>query len=159
MACIFWPTGGNWWEGVFPPVPTAHFGVLMQQLNISFEPGLAERYESARECLLTNVYQSGHTRVAGMLDMAPSKLTEKLAGLRSDGKASGITLDELERYIAKTGDLQVIHYLAAKYCRDPNVVKNEALSRVAELMERLPGLLAAAGLDASSKPNRRGGRA
>lgn len=118
----------------------------MQQMSLAFEPGLAQRHDSLRECLATQVYQRGHGRIAGQLDLAPSKLTEKLAGLRSDGKASGITIDELERYIERTSDHTPIYYLIDKYLRDPQVQQAEALAKLAQLAEVLPGLMKAAGL-------------
>lgn len=118
----------------------------MNQLSLAFEPGLGERFAKLRECLATQIYQRGLVRVAGRLDMAPSKLTEKLAGMDAGGKPRGVTLDELEEYIEREKDVTPILYLAAKYCRDPNVVQAEAMASLASIAERLPGLMAAAGL-------------
>lgn len=125
---------------------------MSQQLTLSLEDGLSSRWESLRECMATQVYQRGHGRVAGKLDLSPSRLTEKLAGLRSDGKASGITLDELERYVDVTGDHTPILYLVDKHLRDPQAQQAEALARLAALAESLPALLAAAGV---SSPRRK----
>lgn len=125
----------------------------MNQLSLMFEPGLAERYATLRECMTTQVYSSGLVKVSGKLDMAPSKLTEKLAGMDSSGAVRGMTLDELERYISITGDVTPVHYLAAKFCRDPQVVQAEAMASLAALLERVPGLAAAAGL-AKATPRR-----
>lgn len=130
-------------------------GVSVNQLNLMFEPGLGERYESLRECVAAQVYAAGHGRVAGQLDLSPSKLTEKLAGMDSGGATRGMTLDELETYIQKRGDVTPILYLAAKYCRDPKVVQAEALGALAALAERLPGLLSAAGLQPATASARR----
>lgn len=121
------------------------------QMTLSFEPGLAERHLSLRDCMVQQVYQRGHGRVAASLDMAPSKLTEKLAGVDSSGKPRGMSLDEFERYIEKSGDLTPIYYLLDKFARDPGVAQQEALARLATLAETLPALLAAAGL----QPKRR----
>lgn len=118
----------------------------MQQMSLSFEAGLAQRYDSLRECLTTQVYQKGHGRIAGQLDLSPSKLTEKLAGLRSDGKASGVTLDELERYLDRTGDLVPLFYLVDKYLRDQKVQQAEALAKATMMLQELAPLLRAAGL-------------
>ena len=126
----------------------------MQQLSLTFETGLSQRYQSLRECMASQVYARGHGRVAGKLDLAPSKLTEKLAGLRSDGKRSGITLDELEQYLAD-GDHTPIFYLVDKYLRDPQVQQAEALARLALLADQLPALLAKAGLQAGKPAGRR----
>ena len=114
------------------------------QLSLVFQQGLAQRHMSLRECMATGVYQRGLGRVAGQIDMAPSKLSEKLAG--GTDRKRDIGLDEFEAYISKTGDLTPIHYLADKYLRDPSVTQQEALAKLAGLAETLPALLAAAGL-------------
>lgn len=122
------------------------------QLTIAYEPGLAERHLSLRDCMVSQVYQRGHGKVAALLDMAPSKLTEKLAGEDSGGKPRGMTLDEFERYLDRTGDLTPVYYLLDRFARDPDVAQQEALARLAQLADALPALLAAAGLN---KPGKR----
>lgn len=121
-----------------------------QQLTLTFEPGLAERHLSLRDCMTAQVYQRGHGQVALLLDMAPSKLTEKLAGVDSAGRARGMTLDQFERYLDKTGDTTPILYLVAKYLRDPHVAQTEAIVKLAQLADILPGLLERAGFGARS---------
>lgn len=120
-------------------------------MTLSFEPGLAERHLSLRDCVLQQVYQRGHGRIAAALDMAPSKLTEKMAGLDSSGKPRGMTLDEFERYLDKSGDLTPVYYLLDKFARDPQIAQQEALARLAALADSLPALLAAAGLGGKRK--------
>lgn len=114
------------------------------QMALVFEQGIAERHISLRDCVAAGVYHRGLGRVAGQIDMAPSKLSEKLAG--GTDRKRDIGLDEFEDYLRKTGDISPIHYLADKYLRDPNVAQQEALSHLAELAATLPALLAAAGL-------------
>lgn len=121
------------------------------QLTLSLESGLAERHLTLRDCMVQQVYQRGHGRVANLLDMAPSKVTEKLAGVDSAGKTRGFTLDELERYIEKTGDTTPVLYLAAKYLTDPETARAEALANLARLADTLPALLSAAGLSTARK--------
>lgn len=118
----------------------------MQQMTLTLEPGLAQRNRSLRDHLATHVYQQGLVTVAGKLDMSPSKLTEKLAGADSGGKPRGMTVDELETYMQRTGDVSPVLYLADKYLRDPAVAQQEALAKLASLAESLPALMAAAGL-------------
>lgn len=122
------------------------------QLTIAFEPGLSEKHLSLRDCMVAQVYARGHGKVAAKLDIAPSKLTEKLAGVDSAGKPRGMTLDEFERYLDRTGDMTPVFYLIDRFARDPEVAQQEALARLAQLAESLPALLAAAGLN---KPGRR----
>lgn len=121
------------------------------QLTLTFEPGLSDRHLTLRDVMAAQVYSRGHGRVANLLDIAPSKLTEKLAGADSGGKTRGMTLDELERYLDKTGDLTPIHYLLDKFARDPGVAQQEALAKLATLAETLPALLAAAGVTRGAK--------
>lgn len=114
------------------------------QLSLVFEQGIAQRHLSLRDCVAAGVYQRGLGRVAGQIDMAPSKLSEKLAGGTDRKRVVG--LDEFEDYLAKTGDVAPLHYLIDKYLRDPAVAQAEALANLAHLAETLPALLAAAGL-------------
>lgn len=114
------------------------------QLSLTFEQGIGQRHMSLRDCVATGVYQRGLGRVAGQIDMAPSKLSEKLAG--GTDRKRDIGLDEFEAYIAATGDISPIHYLVDKYLRDPALAQQEALARLATLADSLPALLAAAGL-------------
>lgn len=119
----------------------------MQQLSLTFEPGLAQRSRSLRDHLTTRVYNRGLVSVAGTMDLSPSKLTEKLAGSDSGGKPRGMTVCELENYIAKTGDVSPVHYLVDKYLRDPAASQQEAIAKLASLADTLPALLAAAGFN------------
>lgn len=126
----------------------------MQQLSLTFEPGLAQRSRCLRDHVAGRVYQRGLVRVAGELDLSPSKLTEKLAGCDSGGKVRGLTIDELETYVERTGDVSPIHYLVDKYLRDPAVAQQEALARIADLIREFPALAHAAGLNQAHKPGR-----
>lgn len=121
------------------------------QMTLSFEPGLAERHLSLRDCMVQQIYVRGHGKVAATLDMAPSKLTEKLAGIDSGGKVRGMTLDEFEKYLERSGDLTPIYYLLDRFARDPGIAQQEALARLASLAETLPALLAAAGLQQTKR--------
>lgn len=119
----------------------------MQQLSLTFEPGMAQRSRSLREHLATRIYAQGPARVATIIDCSPSHLSEKLAGIEtSDGRRRYLSVDELEAYIAGTGDTTPILYLIDKFMRDPKAQQAEALQKLAELGALLPGLLAAAGM-------------
>lgn len=118
----------------------------MRQMSLTLEAGIGSRNRSLREHLATRIYAAGLVAMAGKLDLSPSKLTEKLAGSDSGGKPRALTIDELETYIQRTGDLSPIHYLADKYLHDPAVLQQEALAKLATLAEQLPALMAAAGL-------------
>lgn len=124
----------------------------MRQLSIMFAPGASQRSRSLREHIATQVYAgAGITTTAGRLDMSPSKLTEKLAGGDSSGKPRGLTVDELEAYIAITGDKSPIYYLVEKYLQDPEVAQQEAMAKLLQHVESLAPLMAAAGLEVKRK--------
>jgi len=114
------------------------------QLSLSFEPGLSAKHQTLRECVATGVYQRGLGKVAGQIDMAPSKLCEKLSG-GADRKRD-IGLEEFEAYLQQTGDKTPVYYLIDKYLSDPSVRRDQAVARVTELLEALPAALAAAGI-------------
>lgn len=126
----------------------------MQQMSLTFEPGLAMRSRCLRDHLTGQVHNRGLVNVAGKLDLSPTRLTEKLAGVDSAGKPRGMTVDELETYMVQTGDVSPVYYLADKYLRDPAVTQQEALARIASIAEALPALMAAAGLGSAPKRGR-----
>jgi hypothetical protein len=117
----------------------------VQQLTLAFEPGIAARHRSLRECVAAGVHRRGLGRVAGEVDMAPSALSEALGS--ADRRKFDV--DAFEEYISKSGDLSPIYYLVDKFCRDPAARQLEALATLSEFAERLPAMLAAAGLKPS----------
>ena len=125
-----------------------------KQMNLCFEPGLTQRHRSLRDVMSVGVHQRGLTKVAGQIDESPSKLSEKLGGGSAD-RPRDVGLMAFERYLDSTDDRAPIYYLIEKYLSDPQVLQAEALSRVQNLLEGLPALLAAAGVGAQP---RKGGR-
>mgnify|MGYP005812090793 CR=1 FL=1 len=101
------------------------------QLTLNLAPGLSSAYPTCREFVAARVHQLGRPQkaIAADLDMAPSQLTRKLA--QAPGDSARFTLDDLEQYIASTGDADPVLYLADKYLRraDPD----ELRARIAEL--------------------------
>ena len=93
------------------------------QLVLDFEPGLTERYSSARDVVATGVYQRGLKRIAIELDMAPSNLSVQL----SDDPSRHFSLDSCERYMERTGDFTPIYYLVEKFLGDKRNTKQAAL--------------------------------
>lgn len=111
-------------------------------VHLNYEPGLALRHPTLRDCMAAGVYQRGLTRVAGLIDESPSKLSEKLSG--GNDRPRDVGLDQFERYIERTGDVTPIYYLADRFLRDPAQLQQEALAKLTALADVLPGLLAAA---------------
>ncbi|GAB3054228.1 hypothetical protein [Stenotrophomonas tumulicola] len=118
----------------------------MKSLQITFEPGLT-RNATLRDHLAAMVHRgAGLTAVAGQLDMAPSKLSEKLAGCDSGGKLRGLSIDDLERYIAVTKDVSPVHYLIERYLITPEAASAEALAELHKNLSALSGTLAKMGI-------------
>jgi hypothetical protein len=111
------------------------------QLTLNFEPGLADRYGSLRECIATGVYQRGLKRVAIDLDQAPSNLSVQL----SEDSSRNFSVDSLEKYIEKTGDTAPVMYLIERFlaadARNDNGKKLQAMrAKMAEMMREMEGL-------------------
>ena len=114
---------------------------MTTQMTLALDPGVTI-HPSLKACIASGIYQRGVVAIAGKLDVSPSHLSESLSG--NDRRK--LDVDDLEAYIAATGDTTPIQYLVAKFLRDPTVVQQEALQRIAALAETLPALMAAAGL-------------
>lgn len=125
----------------------------MQQLSLMLEPSLATVHPSLKACVNYCVQSGiGVVAVAGKLDKSHSHLSEALSG----SERRKFDVDDLEDYIAATGDTRPIQYLIAKFMRDPLALKQEALAQLVQLAEAVPHLMVAAGI--APKP-RRAGRA
>lgn len=122
-------------------------------MTLAFEDGLTTRFRNLRECVAQGVYQRGLTWVAGQLDKSPGNLSSELG----DESQRKFGIDELEDYIARTGDKSPIYYLVAKYLGDEAAARDEALAQVQALLQRMPDLLMAAGVastPAAPRPGR-----
>lgn len=67
----------------------------------------------------------------------------------SDDPHRKLGVDDLEAYIAHTGDKTPIYYLVARFLGDESAARDHALGQVAELLKGLPDMLAAAGIQQS----------
>ena len=119
---------------------------MTAQLTLTLEPGVSV-HPSLKACVAAGIYQRGIVAVAGKIDASPSHLSEALSG--NDRRKFDV--DDLEAYIATTGDTLPIHYLIAKFLREPGVAQAEAMQRLVALADTLPGLLAAAGLQKAKR--------
>lgn len=115
----------------------------MSQLTLNFEPALPERFGSLRAYVAhrsTVVQKSQKTQAADM-DLAPSTLNRKLNP--NDGDTQRFNLDDLELWLASTGDAPaVIEYLAAKYMDTPEARRHRMLTKVEGLLPELAQLVA-----------------
>lgn len=117
-------------------------GAQQEQLTLSFESGVSERFHTLRECVATGVYQRGLKRVAIDLDQAPSNLSVQL----SDDHSRHFSVDSLERYIEKTGDLVPVYYLVEKFIKPRDGRQEAALAQLPALAEQLQAMLKQAGM-------------
>ena len=117
-----------------------------RQMTLDFQPGLAERYPSALDCVKTCVYSSAKPlkTIASDMDMSQSDLSRKLANNPDDPRRFSLT--DLETYIAATGDTTPVLYLAQKYCVADSEKQRVALTALASLAPQLQALLKAAGV-------------
>lgn len=111
----------------------------MQQLSLSLEPGLAQRYSSLRECFATCVYKRGLGRVAAAIDCQPSNLSAMLSGDRH------LDVELVERYMAEFRDHTPAEFWAAKFLQDAGEVQKQALAQLPVLLEQLNRLMVEAG--------------
>lgn len=111
----------------------------MQQLNLTFETGLAQRFRDMRECFAACVYQRGLGRVASAIDAQPSNLSAMLSGERN--------LDPglIERYMVEFKDNTPALFWAAKFLQDATTRQQQALSALPGLVDQLNRLMAEAG--------------
>lgn len=113
-----------------------------RQLTLDLDPALVPAHRSLRDCVAAGVYRRGLKTVAMDLDLSPGNLSVAL----SDDPHRKFSVDELERYVQTTGDKSPIYYLVGKYLGDEAAARDQALGQVAEILQQLPGMLAAAGL-------------
>lgn len=117
-----------------------------KQLTLELEPGLTQRFRCARDAVAQGVYRRGLKATAADLDMAPGNLSVALG----DDGVRYLSIDAFERYLQVTGDLTPLYYLVERYLGDQGAARAEAFDRVlrmAEQLEQLPALLAAAGVE------------
>lgn len=113
------------------------------QLTLNFEAALPERFPSLRAYLAhrVSVQHKSAKVIAADMDMSPSTLSRKLNP--SEGDTQRFNLDDLEGYIASSGDVNsVIEYLAAKYMDNDAARKARVLSKVEGMLPELMTLIA-----------------
>lgn len=110
----------------------------MQQMALSFEPGMAQRYSDLRECFARCVYERGLGRVAAACDVQPSNLSAMLSGERNLDPAI------VERYMQHFGDTTPAMYWAARWLQDAATLQQQAMAAIPSLVADLNRLVALA---------------
>ncbi|MEY2685803.1 MAG: hypothetical protein RL375_1 [Pseudomonadota bacterium] len=111
-------------------------------MTLELDEGLLQAHRSLRDCVASGVYRRGLKAVAADLDLSPGNLSVAL----SDDPHRKFSVDDLEAYIRTTGDKAPVYYLVAKYLGDEAAARDHALGQVAQMLQSIPGLLAAAGI-------------
>lgn len=111
----------------------------MNQLSLTLEPGLAQRYRDQRECFASCVYARGLGRVAAALDVTPSGLSQMLSGERNLDSAL------IEKYMREFSDTTPALYWAARHLQDATTRQQQALASLPGLVDQLNRLMAEAG--------------
>lgn len=116
-------------------------------MTLELDEGLVTRYAGLRDCVASCIHRSGLSKVADELDVSRGNLSVAL----STDPHRKFGLDELEAYLQKFNDKTPIYYLVAKYLGDEAAARDQALGQVAELLNNLPAMLAAAGLPSTTR--------
>lgn len=104
---------------------------MSEQLTLNLTERISRRYSGLLECVAACVYRYGLQRAALDLDAAKSNLSTALSG---QGRKFGV--DDLDSFIAASGDCEPILYLADKYMResdDPSAIRAKARHLIAKL--------------------------
>lgn len=107
------------------------------QLTIQCEPALAARFATLRDFLADRVQRQRKPAktIAMDMGMSPSTLSRKLKP--TEGDTQRFNVDDLESYMAETGDFAAIEYLAAKFLNSDEARKARAIKQVEELATEL----------------------
>lgn len=108
----------------------------MNQLSLSLEPGLAQKYADLRECFAACVYAVGLGRVAAKVDQAPSNLSAMLSGDRN------LDVSIIERYMAVFNDTTPAQFMAARWLQDAATIREQAMAQIPALVADLQRLAA-----------------
>lgn len=116
----------------------------MQQLALSFEPGLTAHFPQIEDVLVAAVYGSrkGLNGTAADLDLSPSDLSKRLS---RESEQRPVRCSDLVGIIQSTGDHRPIYWLIEKFLRDPEATRNQAISQLAQLMPMIQALVEQSG--------------
>lgn len=123
-------------------------------LTLNFQTDLPKRFRSLREALAAGVHSRGLVWVAGQIDHSPSHLSEALAGGHGN-RARKFDVDDLEEYMARTGDLMPLQYLCAKFLPGPEAKQGAALARLHSLAQQFADEMAEMGLQPAKRKGTR----
>ncbi len=118
--------------------------IASPQMTLNFEPSLPDRFPTLRAYIAhrTPLLQKSAKVIAADMDMSPSTLSRKLNP--ADGDTQRLNVDDLEDWIACTGEASaVIEYLAAKFMDSPEARKARLLANAERMLTTATEALAA----------------
>jgi hypothetical protein len=117
-----------------------------RQMTLDFTPGLTERHDSLLSCIreCAHTQRSPMKAIAADMDLSLSELSRKLAGNPDDTRR--FSVDDLERFVAATGDVTPIYYLIERYLEDENLRHRRAIAELVKLAPQLAALIKQAGV-------------
>jgi len=110
--------------------------VSATQLALDFEAGISETHDNLKAFLRERIHHRPggfmQKQLAAEMDLSPSELTRKLSDNPNDPR--NFTVDDLERYLAATGDCSPIHYLIERWIvRSPKAAQRKISDLESEL--------------------------
>jgi hypothetical protein len=82
--------------------------------------------------------------VAADLDMAPTDLTKRLN--MEGAEPRPLRVDDFEGILASTQDYRPVYWLIERFLRDPDAMRQQAVSQIAQLLPALIELTKQAGV-------------
>lgn len=116
------------------------------QLTLELQPDLLRRYSTLRQCVHHSAlnYERGMKALAADLDLSESELSRRLNPSDGDNRSCDVNL--MVQVMEKTSDLTPLHWLMARFLRDPETSRQAAVQQLAQLMPHIATLLAEAGV-------------
>ena len=108
----------------------------------TFDPALPERFPTLREFIAfrSSANHKPAKSIAMDMDLSPSMLSRKLNP--SEGDTQRFNVDDLEHWIAASGDAAaIVEYLSAKFLDTDNTRQARAIHQTEQLLAQLSALL------------------
>lgn len=107
------------------------------QVTVTIDQGISRRHDSLRDTVKTGVYRHGLSRMAAELHIPAGNLCNQINGTGQ----RHLSVDSLETYIEKTGDVSPIHYLIERFLLAKSEEQAAAMAQAQRLLAQLQPLL------------------